>query len=104
VGAWQAIDDVVIAKLKVRFLRTGTRFRVGNEFLKETLLAIAHENQHDPVVERINGLVWDRQPRLVTWLSYTCGVPCDPYHQAVGKNVIGGMVKRARRPAPSTTR
>lgn len=97
-SAWQPIDDVVIAKLKVRFLRTGTRFRVGNDFLKETLLAIAHENQHDPVVEHVNSLVWDRQPRLVTWLSYTCGVPCDPYHQAVGRNVIGGMVKRACKP------
>lgn len=95
---WCSVDDVVVAKLKMRALRTGTRFRVGNEFLRETLLALAHMNQHDPVVERINSLVWDRVPRLAIWLTATCGVPCDAYHQAVGKNVIGGMVKRARKP------
>lgn len=95
---WQAVDDVVIAKLKVRALRTKTRFRVANEFLKDTLLALSHNNQHDPVLERINSLQWDGQPRLAIWLSQVCGVPCDLYHQAVGKNVIGGMVRRVRHP------
>ncbi len=50
------------------------------------------------VVERIAGLTWDRTPRLGIWLTAACGVPCDVYHQAVGRNVIGGMVKRVRHP------
>jgi hypothetical protein len=103
-GRVGAIDDVVIAKLKMRFLRTGTRFRVGDEFL-ETLLWPSRTRTS--IRPRHRAHQWARlgpTPRLVTWLSYTCGVPCDPYHQAVGKNVIGGMVKRARRPAPSTTK
>lgn len=95
---WVPVDDVAIAKLKVRALRTGTRFRVGNEFLKETLTAIAHDNPHDPVAEHIDSLKWDGQPRLSLWLSMTCGVPCDLYHQAVSRNVIGGMVRRVRKP------
>lgn len=96
--AWCAVDDVAIAKLKMRALRTGTRFRVGNEFLRETLLALAHQSPFDPVLEHINFLTWDGTPRLSVWLSKTCGVPCDIYHQSVGKNVIGGIVKRARAP------
>lgn len=95
---WQAVDDVVIAKLTTRAFRTGTRFRVADGFLKQTLLALAHLNQYDPVVDRLAALQWDGTPRLCVWLSATCGVPCDPYHQSVGKNVIGGMVKRARHP------
>jgi predicted P-loop ATPase len=95
---WTAIDDLVLSRLKMRFTRTGTRFLVANEFLKETLLALSHDSQFDPVVDRINGLQWDGHARLISWLTLTCGVPCDPYHQAVGRNVIGGMVKRARSP------
>lgn len=96
--AWAAIDDVVISKLKMRFLRTGTRFRVTNDFLCECLLALAHDNQFDPVVDRIKALKWDGSPRLDGWLSHTCSVPNDPYHRAVGRSVIGGMVKRALNP------
>lgn len=96
--AWVAIDDVVIAKLKTRFYRTGTRFLVSGDFLKETLLALAHSAPHDPVIEHIDSLTWDGVPRLDTWLSETCGVPRDVYHAAVGRNVVGGMIKRARRP------
>jgi hypothetical protein len=95
---WSPIDDTTLAKLKMRALRTGTRFRVGNEFLKETLLALAHDTQFDPVLSHINSLVWDGTPRLSHWLSETLGVPRDAYHTAVGRNVIGGMVKRARQP------
>lgn len=95
---WQPVDDVVIAKLSTRAFRTKTRFRVADGFLKQALLAIAHATQFDPVIERIAALKWDQQPRLSIWLSAVCGVPCDIYHQAVGRNVIGGIVKRARRP------
>lgn len=95
---WQPLDDVVIAKLSTRAFRTGTRFRVADSFLKQSLLAISHLNQHDPVLERIGALKWDGVSRLNIWLTATCGVPCDLYHQAVSRNVIGGMVKRARSP------
>lgn len=55
---------------------------------------------YDPLVDRLAKIEaqWDGQSRLSTWLTIACGVPCDPYHQAVGRNVIGGMVKRARMP------
>ncbi|WP_448046330.1 VapE domain-containing protein [Bradyrhizobium liaoningense] len=95
---WTSVDDLVMSRLKMRFTRTGTRFLVSNEFLKDTLLALSHDTQFDPVLERINGLAWDGQPRLASWLSRTCAVPNDAYHQAVGRNVIGGLVKRARTP------
>jgi predicted P-loop ATPase len=95
---WTAVDDLILAKLKVRAYRTGTRFLVGDEFLKSNILALANDNPHDPVLERIAALKWDGVSRLNVWLTATCGVPCDLYHQAVGRNVIGGMVKRARRP------
>jgi hypothetical protein len=97
---WTYIDDAVVAKLLTRARRTKTRFRPGKDFLWETLLTLAHGNAVDPILDHLNSLAaaWDRQPRLITWLARYCGTPCDPLHQAYGKLIIGGMVKRARHP------
>lgn len=55
---------------------------------------------YDSLRDHVNELAnkWDGQPRLDTWLSRTCGVADDSYHRAVGRNLIGAMVRRARHP------
>jgi predicted P-loop ATPase len=95
---WAYLDDSVVRKLRTRANRTKTRFVPGENFFWDSLFAIAYANTVDPVCDRLDELAgaWDRQPRLSTWLTHTCGVPCDPYHQAVGRNIIGGMVRRIR--------
>ena len=97
---WTYIDDTIIAKLRTRANRTGTRFRPGKELFWEGMLALAHEAKIDPALEMLDRLAleWDGQPRLSTWLAHTCHTPCDPYHQAVARNIIGGMVRRIREP------
>lgn len=97
---WTYIDDAAVAKLRTRANRTKTRFRPGKDFFWESLLALAHANTIDPALDMLSTLEtnWDRTPRLAIWLTATCGVPCDPYHQAVARNIIGGMVRRARHP------
>jgi hypothetical protein len=97
---WSYIDDSVVAKLRTRGNRTKTRFRPGKDFFWESLLALAQQNTHDPVLDRLASLqaAWDGTPRLSIWLSRACSVPCDLYHQAVSRNIIGGMVRRARHP------
>jgi predicted P-loop ATPase len=66
----------------------------------DALLAFAHANPIDPAIELLAELQdeYDGIPRLSTWLSRSCGVPADSYHQAVSRNIIGGMVKRIRKP------
>lgn len=97
---WTYVDDSIVAKLRTRANRTKTRFRPGKDFLWESLLALSHQNYIDPVLDRLADLStrWDRVPRLATWLTTYCGVPCDPYSQAVSRAIIGGIVMRARYP------
>lgn len=97
---WTCVDDTAIAKLRTRANRTKTRFRPSKEFFLDALLSIAHNNLVDPALDRLNELAagWDGTPRLIIWLSRACGVPCEPYFQAVGRNIIGGMVRRIRHP------
>lgn len=99
-GDWTMLDDAIVAKLRTRGNRTKTRFVPGKEFFWESLIALAQQNTVDPALDRLATLqaAWDGVPRLATWLSKACGVPCDPYHQAVSRNIIGGMVRRIRQP------
>ena len=97
---WTSIDDTIVAKLRTRAMRTKTRFRPPKEFLWEALLALAHKNLVDPVLEYLAKLesAWDGKPRLDMALITTCHLPDDDYHKAVSRNSIGGMVRRARHP------
>jgi predicted P-loop ATPase len=63
-------------------------------------LALAHTNTVDPARTLLSELetAWDGTSRLDGWLSKVCHLPEDAYHRAVGKNIIGGMVRRIRNP------
>lgn len=55
---------------------------------------------YDSLRDRVDALAlaWDGLPRLDNWLSRCVGVVPDLYHLTVGRNLIGGMVRRARYP------
>ena len=97
---WTYVDDLIIARLRTRANRTKTRFTPAKEFFWESLISLAVANSVDPVLDRLTELerAWDRKPRLSTWLSHACHTECDPYHQAVSRNILGGLVRRAREP------
>lgn len=55
---------------------------------------------YDSLRDRVDSLAtkWDGIARLDTWLTITCNVANDALHSAIGRNLIGGMVRRARYP------
>jgi hypothetical protein len=97
-GNWSLFTDNELNHLRGIASQEEHGFRPAKEFLRDMLGDIARQTTYDPVLDFIDGVKWDGVPRLNIWLSATCGVVCDPYHQCVGRNIIGGMVKRARKP------
>lgn len=97
---WEHLSDDVRNGLLVDAENSQFDFHPSEGRFRRALTKSAHENSYDPLLDRIDGCVaaWDRVPRLDTWLHRTCGVPADAYHKAVGRNLIGGMVRRARHP------
>lgn len=99
---WTYVDDSVVAQLRTRAARTGTRFLPPKDFFWDTLLALSKQKERvvDPVLDLLSDLEanWDGVPRLASWLRDYCHTPDDVYHQSVGRSIIGGMVMRARQP------
>jgi len=97
---WAPLTDATIGRLMTLAGDSQHRFRPSEQLFRRATEAIARETVFDPIVDYLAEVEakWDGVPRLATWLSAACGVPCDIYHQAVSKNVLGGMVKRARQP------
>jgi hypothetical protein len=97
---WKYVDDTVISQLRTRANRTGTRFNPAKDFFWDALISIAHRSEYDPAMERLAALeaAWDRMPRLSTWLTAVGGLQDDTYTRAVARNIVGGLVRRIRKP------
>jgi hypothetical protein len=70
----------------------------SKEFFRDSVGRIAREYSYDALRDAVDSLKWDGVERLSNWLTYAVGCPDDSYHRAVGANIIGGLVKRAREP------
>jgi hypothetical protein len=99
-GEWTPVTDAELNHLRAMASGEEHRFRPSKEWFRDMLMDNARQHGFDPVIDRIDSCQakWDGVPRIATWLSRVCGVPCDLYHQAVGKNLVGGIVRRARHP------
>jgi predicted P-loop ATPase len=92
--------DHVLGDLFMDAKSSQFNYHVGKELFRTGLVSTARKTMYDPLLERIDALApaWDGVARLDTWLSHCVGVPTDSYHMTVGRNLIGGLVRRARRP------
>lgn len=97
-GDWQAFTDAELNRLRAVASGEEYRFRPTKDFARDMISDLARQTSYNPVLDFIDSQVWDGTPRLGTWLSRACGVECNLYHQSIGRNVIGGIVKRARNP------
>lgn len=68
---------------------------IGAEALKEAVVNAANICTYDPILEWINGLVWDGVPRLDEWLQRTCGADDTPLTRAIGRAWLIGLASRA---------
>lgn len=60
----------------------------------EALQHHAFNNKYDEAIDWLKSLQWDGAKRLERWLHFSCGVPDNLYHSAIGAQWMLGMVKR----------
>lgn len=73
-------------------------FRPHIEFFTRVLMDAGRNAPYHPVCDYLDGLEWDRVPRLDGWLSRYGGAEHSEYTRAVGSLVLVAAVRRVRQP------
>ncbi|POA21599.1 conjugal transfer protein TraC [Pseudomonas sp. FW300-N1A1] len=94
VGEWADIDDMRVMK----WLAQQYNLRVKSTHVIEAVSVVAHDHSFHPVCQYLNGLEWDRVPRLSTWLTDVLGVELNDYSAKVGKRWMVSAVGRVMVP------
>lgn len=98
-GVWGEVDDLLMGEWLVREHWLPS---VARQTLEEATRMVACRHTFHPVRAYLQGLTWDGQPRLATWLRVTCLEPDewddrDPlqrYLARAGTYYLMGMVQR----------
>jgi len=94
VGEWESDDDTRCAA----WLAQQYRLIVSSAQVGEAIEMVARENAVHPVREYLQGLTWDRTPRIATWLIDHAGVEDTEYTRLVSQFFLRGMVWRVMQP------
>jgi predicted P-loop ATPase len=73
-------------------------FDPGKENINDAATELCLENRFDPIVNYLDGLLWDGTPRLQSWLTRYLGADDTPLNRAIGRLTLVAAVRRARHP------
>jgi hypothetical protein len=90
-------DDAVVAELWL-LIEERYRFLSTKDFFRTVVEEAARRNAFHPVLDYLDGLVWDGEPRLDRWLVDYGGADSTEYACAVGALVLVAAVRRVRKP------
>ncbi len=66
--------------------------------IEEAAYIVSKRVAYNPLVDFLEDLVWDKVPRLDTWLIDACGADDNIYIRDVGRKILCGAVARAFNP------
>lgn len=90
---YPALSDKDLKMFKDYLARVhGFEMQIGT--IEEAIVITAHENKFHPVRDYLNGLEWDRKPRLNTWLTDHLGAEDSKYTRAVARKTLVAAVAR----------
>lgn len=85
----RAVRDAIVAS---------QGFDPGKENVQEALERLCERNRFDPVADYLDGLQWDRKPRLDRWLIDYLGAGDTALNRAFGRKVLIAGVRRVLQP------
>jgi len=73
-------------------------FRASVAVIRRELITVAYERAYHPVIDYLDGLVWDGVPRLDTWLRDYCEADDTELNREFGARFLIGGVRRVKQP------
>jgi hypothetical protein len=95
-GNEQELDDATMRRLRLEADELG--LIVPREFFEDVILNHARRDSFHPPREYLDGLQWDRQPRLDRWLVTYAGAKDTELTRMFGRKHLVAGVRRLRRP------
>lgn len=96
-GPPEQVSDAVSRKLRL-MIRDAFKFDPGSSNAMDALQAASEANQFHPVLNYLDGLRWDKVPRIDTWLSTYMKAENDDFTRGVGRLILIAAVRRIREP------
>lgn len=96
-GFGPRLDDDALNHLRLK-IDEEFGFRLSKEFFYDVMVNQGHAARFHPVREYLDGLTWDRRPRLDGWLTQYAGAEDSAYTRAIGSLVLIAAVRRVRQP------
>jgi predicted P-loop ATPase len=93
----RAVRDEDVSQLQEWLQHQGMP-KIGKDQVHQAVDQRAMECAFHPVRDYLDGVRWDKTPRLDDWLSTYLGAPKDAYTARVGRMFVIGMVARIYRP------
>lgn len=73
-------------------------FRAKVTVIRRELITVAYERAYHPVIDYLDGLMWDGVPRLDTWLRDYCEAEDTELNREFGVRFLIGGVRRIKQP------
>lgn len=89
-------DDAVLMVRKI--IKASYGFDPGEKNTRDAAVQLCLENQFNPVVDYLDGLVWDGIERINTWTVDYLGATDTPLNREWGRLMLVAAVRRARHP------
>src|SRR5262245_9144833 len=94
----RAFTDEDLVELQRYLQRAGLK-RIGGDTVRDAMREYArHQRAFHPVRDYLDGLTWDKQPRLDAWLTIYLGADDNRYTRGIGRLFPISMVARIYKP------
>lgn len=98
-GDWEALNDDFISTAREYIAENFSAFvKLSKDMTTDAIIRVAGDNTINPPRNYLTSLVWDKKPRLNSWIHNAYGTPDDELNQAIGSNWLKGLVKRVMQP------
>jgi len=97
-GKMLADEDIIEIRLIIEEAGQDVGFEPQAVDVRQAVYRHAQENKFDPVREYLDGLKWDKSPRIDTWLNDYMGAPSHEMIAVFGAKFLIGSVARAYDP------
>lgn len=96
-AALRPVSDDDLSDIQERMQRKGLK-QMSKETVYDAVESHARDDSFHPLRAEIDSLVWDRRPRLDSWVTAYLGVEANAYSHTVGRLFILSMMARLYKP------